>query len=117
FDKRLARGDNRGALFLQVIRRTVILLCLGWTLGGFPNWRLAAPYIGMIAGLGIFFTDNLAITKPMLWFRRILGGLIILGSIIWWGADFGYYNSDASGKYLRVPGVLPRIALCYFFAS
>ena len=69
FARRLGEGADKGKLFLQVIKRTVILIALG---------------IGLAA--------------------------------------FGYYLRDAhptpdNPKLLRFPGVLQRLALCYFFTS
>jgi len=60
FAKRLGRGDTRGQLFLNVVRRSVILFVLGLILAGFPKFNLGT---------------------------------------------------------IRIPGVLQRIAVCYFFAA
>jgi len=57
---RLARGEDQRKMFLQILRRTIILLTLGLFLNSFPYFNLAT---------------------------------------------------------LRIPGVLQRIALCYFFAA
>lgn len=59
-ESRLARGENQRKIFLQILRRTIILFALGLFLNGFPYFNLAT---------------------------------------------------------LRIPGVLQRIALCYFFAA
>ncbi|MDD5543621.1 MAG: DUF5009 domain-containing protein [Acidobacteriia bacterium] len=60
FARRQERGDGRGSLFLQVVKRTVIIFVLGLVLNGFP-----------------------------------------------------YYHFST----LRIPGVLQRIAVCYFIAA
>lgn len=66
FARRLAEGADKGKLFVQVVKRTLILIALGLVLAGFSYWLR--------------------------------------------------YDPD-SPKKLRFPGVLQRLALCYFFAS
>jgi len=60
FGRRIERGDNRRALFLKVVYRSVIIFLLGEFLAGFPYFHLST---------------------------------------------------------IRIPGVLQRIAVCYFFTS
>lgn len=116
FDKRIASGFSRLRLFEQVCRRTIILFLLGLFMYGFPDWRLIGPYILMIAGLGFLFADE----PPLGWpagglgrFRKVLGWALFVGGLIYFAADFRYFNERA----LRIPGVLQRIAVCYFIAS
>ncbi len=66
FARRLSEGAVKGKLFVQVIKRTLILIALGLFLAGFSYWLRHDP---------------------------------------------------ESPKKLRFPGVLQRLALCYFFAS
>src|SRR5690606_7988479 len=66
FARRLASGADKRALFIQIVRRTVILIGLGLIQAGLGYWLLHAP---------------------------------------------------DSPKKFRFPGVLQRIALCYFFAG
>ncbi len=120
FDKRLARGDDKLGLFAQVVRRTVILFALGKIMGGFPDWRLCAPYVLTIAGLGFLYAQEPVLRMPRggrAQLCKIAGAALLLLGVGWWIGDFGYFHSDRSGKWLRVPGVLPRIAICYFAAS
>lgn len=58
--KRLAAGESRSSIFIQVLKRSLILFGLGLLLNGFPHYNMAT---------------------------------------------------------IRIPGVLQRIALCYFFGS
>lgn len=116
FDRRLARGHSRLRLFEQVVRRTLIIFLLGLFLAGFPDWRLIGPYVLLIAGLSIVFLDE----PPLAWpsrpaerIRKAMGAAACVAAIVWFFADFGYFQESR----LRVPGVLQRIALCYFFAS
>jgi len=66
FARRLAEGGDKKALLIQLIRRTVILICLGLALQAL---------------------------------------------------SYGLLHSPDSPKKFRFPGVLQRIALCYFFAG
>lgn len=128
FDKRLKRGDSKLRLFEQVIRRTLILFFLGLILTGFPDFRLIMPYILGIAGLGFLFADEPPLGKPQT-SRGMINKAIALGcfvaAIAWFIKDFGYFNSPApedsfwwkAEKMIRIPGVLQRIALCYFFTA
>ncbi|MBN1900194.1 DUF5009 domain-containing protein [Candidatus Sumerlaeota bacterium] len=132
FEKRLLRGDGRLGLFLHVCQRTIVLFLLGLILAGFPSssltdwnrWRIILPYIIFITGVEMMFlkeplfdpgkTQKEKIIKITSW---ILMAIAILYFIV----DFDYFqtflfNKDR-GLTLRVPGVLQRIALCYFFAS
>ncbi len=118
FDKRVAAGFSRLRLFEQVIRRTIILICLGLILHSFPRWRLMAPYIGMVAGLGFLFADEPPFGWPsggMTRLRKAIGWVLAVGAVVYFVVDFGHFQT--SEPILRVPGVLQRIGLCYFFAS
>ena len=134
FDRRRAAGASRVRLFEHVVRRSLIIFALGLILAGFPYWpqlagffgvappwnwqawRLILPYIAVIVGLAVLFIDE----PPLAWpasaagrGRKIFAGLLVLGAAIYFTADFGYFQEQK----LRVPGVLQRIAICYFFVS
>jgi len=132
FDKRLAQGQSKLRLFEHVCKRTIVLYALGMLLGAFPysnprdvgRWRLIIPYAGLVAGLEFLFADDppfsLGKTEKEK-IRKIIGWILFLGSIIYFILDFHHFqtfvmNKD-TGATIRIPGVLPRIALCYLFAS
>lgn len=135
FDKRIAGGFSRVRLFEQVVRRTIILFCLGLILGGFPNFRLIMPYLLMIVGLDFLFRDEPIVgggTTPSARRNKMIAWGVIAASVLWFVIDFGHFNgpvrkasfgnlfplsNDVGGGILRVPGVLQRIALAYFFGS
>jgi predicted acyltransferase len=122
FDKRLARGDNRVRLMEGVLRRTIILFCLGLIMYGFPNFRLIAPYILLIVGLILLFRTEPAFTlgrTPEERINKAIGWALTLAAIVWWIWDFSYFQTKHPSPVgvLRVPGVLQRIALCYLAAS
>mgnify|MGYP006278113509 CR=1 FL=1 len=132
FDKRIAKGQSRLRLFEQVCRRTIILFLLGLILAGLPwgsfldwsRWRLIFPYIGFIIGLGFLFADEPPLapgkTKAAK-IRKIIGGFFLIGSTAWFLVDLPYFQNyqtnERAGLLIRVPGVLQRIAICYFFTS
>jgi len=117
FDRRIAAGADRLRLFEHVVRRSLMLLLLGLTMYGFPDWRLIAPFVMAITGLALIFRDE----PPLGWpaeppgarVRKAIGWFILIAAIVYFAADFGYFQESR----LRVVGVLQRIALCYFFAS
>jgi len=116
FKKRRSLGQSRVRIFEQVCRRTIILFLLGLVLAGYPRWRLIAPYIGIIAGLGFLFSSEPPFslgktTSEMI--LKIIGWILLLGSLSAFICDFQYFQESR----IRIPGVLQRIALCYFFAS
>jgi predicted acyltransferase len=135
FDRRLKQKGGKMRLFEQVCRRTTIIFLLGMILTGFPNFRLIGPYLLMIAGLGFLFAN-----EPIMGWgnddkskrNKLLGWGVLVGSILWFLLDFGHFqgpvrssswgamfplSNDIGGGIIRIPGVLQRIALCYFFAS
>ena len=136
FDRRIKRGDSRLRLFEQVVRRTIIIFLLGLILGGFPNFRLIMPYILVVAGLGFLFNDEPILDigrEPRVRRNKLIAiGCFAVG-VLWFLFDFRHFQSPVisfsfssifplsneveGGKVLRVPGVLQRIAFCYFFAS
>jgi predicted acyltransferase len=116
FRRRLEQGYSRAALLVQVVRRTLILLALGLAMNGFPDLRLIAPYLLAIIGIAL-----LAASKPpeglspasRAGARRLTGAVILAAGAVWFALDFGYFQQSG----LRVPGVLQRIAVCYFLAA
>jgi predicted acyltransferase len=116
FDKRMAKGQSRLRLFEHVVRRAVILICLGLTMYALPDVRLAAPYIILIIALSFLYADE----PPFGWgqtqgaqIRKVLGWALLAIAIAYFFVDFGHFDE----KKLRVPGVLQRIGLVYFLAS
>ncbi len=109
FRKRLTGPADRGRLYAQIARRTLILFLLGLTMYSFPNWRLMGPYVLGIIGLSLFFQDRPAGYPGRFWPMTIVGAGVLLGAIVYFGVDFAYFQEKA----LRVPGVLQRIAVCY----
>ena len=118
FEKRLAKGQNKIRIFEQVCRRSIILFLLGLILAGFPRWRLIAPYIAFIIGLGFLFAD-----EPPFGFgktvkaniMKIIAWILLIGSIVYFIIDFQHFQTDK--PIIRIPGVLQRIAVCYFITA
>ncbi|MGF1572312.1 MAG: acyltransferase family protein [Sumerlaeia bacterium] len=128
FDKRLASGFSRLRLFEGVVRRTLMLFFLGMILGSFPNLRLITPYIMLIAGLSFLFANEPPFGKPetpSAVRNKVIGGVLLVVSLGWMLLDVGYFTTAfpkdyiwfMAEKYIRIPGVLQRIAVCYFVAS
>lgn len=129
FDRRIAAGAGRLGLFEQVIRRTVILFVLGMILNGyltcFPTWaalakpagwKIMGPFVAVVVGLALMFADQRPFCRPHgTWpaVRKVGGWLLTIGAI----AVFAIYFDAFRESRIRVPGVLQRIALCYFFTS
>jgi predicted acyltransferase len=130
FDKRIARGQSKVRLFEQVCKRTIILFLLGLILAGFPRksicdwgrWRLIAPYIGFITGLYFLFAHDPIFgsgKNQKEKFSKIVAWICLIGSLLYFILDFNYFQTflTSSKATIRIPGVLQRIAICYFFAS
>lgn len=105
FSRRAAQGAATGQLLFQVARRSVILVCLGLFMYGFPDWRLIGPFVLVIAGLGMAGGGSTA--------RQVIGWILAAAGAAYFALDFGYFEASR----LRVPGVLQRIGVCYFGAS
>ena len=116
FRRRLSEGQQRARLFAQVVRRTIIIFLLGLIMGGFPDSRLISPYVAIIVGLILLYAD-----EPVLGFgepgvsrvRKVIAWCLLVGAVAFFVIDFGHFQES----HLRVPGVLQRIAICYFVAS
>ncbi len=125
FDRRSAEGAGRSRLLGHVIRRTLILFGLGMIMYSFPDWRLMAPYILTIAGLWLLFRQEPPLSWPTESSSRLfkLVAWTLLGSaVVWFAADFAYFQwphppATPQTAPLRVPGVLQRIAVCYFLVA
>lgn len=128
FDKRLKSGFSKVRLFEQVVRRTLILFFLGLLLTTYPHIRLMMPWLFGILCLGFLFADEPPLGKPTTKKskrNKILAIVFGLIAYIWFWNDLYIFISPRPSdsfwwmydKYVRVPGVLQRIALCYFAAS
>lgn len=116
FRRRLEQPGARAAVLAQVVRRTLILFLLGLVMAGFPDFRLIGPYLLATAGLVLLFWDEPVLkfdASPGAIVRKVLGCTLIAGSVAFFAYDFSYFTE----KHLRIPGVLQRIAVCYFCAS
>ncbi|HOJ73438.1 MAG TPA: DUF5009 domain-containing protein [Phycisphaerae bacterium] len=125
FDKRLAEGFSRLRLFEHVVRRTIMLFGLGLILQSFPDWRLMAPYILVIAGLAFLFRNE----PPLGWpssssarRNKIIAWTLLAAAVIWFVVNFPYFQlphppATPKNAPMRIPGVLQRIAVCYLLAS
>ncbi len=133
FDKRLAQGVSRRALMGHVICRAIVLFLLGLILAGFPNFRLITPYILGIIGLEILLErPSRKPGEPVGWLLPIAVACLVI-AVGWFVIDFRYFHSPTTrsswsdffplapdpekGSYLRIPGVLQRIAMCYVVAA
>ncbi|MDZ7291122.1 MAG: DUF5009 domain-containing protein [candidate division KSB1 bacterium] len=129
FSKRIARGDSRSKLFVQVIRRSLIIFGFGWLMHGYPYYHLSTNHL--VAGTLkqhiifplYFLAFSIAIVmsfaespddgdgRKKSFVRVVRWAIIIIGlGLLIFGIPY-----DLST--FRIPGVLQRIALCYFFAS
>ncbi|MCP4593308.1 MAG: DUF5009 domain-containing protein [bacterium] len=116
FGKRAAQRQGTALRVAHVLRRTVVLFLLGLIMGGFTNWRLIGPYVLVIVGLGFLFADEPVLSWPSagrIRARKAVAGLALVGGVLWFVLDFAWFQESS----IRVPGVLQRIALCYFIAS
>jgi predicted acyltransferase len=114
--RRLAQGNDRRRLFAQVVRRTIILFLLGLIMYGFPDFRLIGPYILVIVGLSALYADEPLFRlgdSGLARVRKIGAWVVLVAAVVYFAVDFGHFQET----HLRVPGVLQRIAVCYFFAS
>jgi len=133
FDKRIAQGVSRRALMGHVVCRALVLFLLGLILAGFPNFRLITPYILGIIGVEILLERPARKPgAPVGYLLPLAIGCLIVAAG-WFTFDFSYFHSPTTrsswadlfplapdpkqGSYLRVPGVLQRIALCYVAAA
>jgi predicted acyltransferase len=120
FKRRSTGGQIQ--LLGQVARRTIILFLLGLIMAGFPNWRLIGPYLMVIVGLGLLFWDEPVLSlgaDGAIAARKIVAGVLLVAAVVYFVWDFSYFQAihPPAKAPIRVPGVLQRIALCYFFAS
>ncbi|MCB9849628.1 MAG: DUF5009 domain-containing protein [Phycisphaerales bacterium] len=114
--KRRDSGAPKLLLMAHVVRRSVILFLVGLSMGGFPDFRLIGPFLLVIAGLQLLFPDKPNVEQSAsstARAKKLVGLAMLVGGVIFFAIDFGYFHA----KGLRVPGVLQRIAACYFLAS
>ncbi|MCE5310838.1 MAG: DUF5009 domain-containing protein [Acidobacteriales bacterium] len=92
FSKRLERGDSRKDLYWHILRRTVILILLGWVMSG---W------------LGLNFPLRITGVLPRIALSYLIAALIVMGTgvrgqILWTvGILLGYWAAMA---WIPVPG-------------
>ena len=79
FGKRLARGDSRRDLLLHVVRRSAILVAVGFLLGGFPRFDLSSIRIlGVLQRIGIVYL----FAAPAYLFLRPRGRWILTAALL-----------------------------------
>lgn len=125
FPKRLAQGDSRGQLFGHVARRAAALMLLGhwgstwtgifWTNLESVSLGAVLLRIGFLAGMMGAVVLLAGTTYSGRWWSIFGSGvaLFVVGMVLVGFAD--PLLSRLAG--LRIPGVLVRIAWCYFLAS
>ncbi len=116
FDKRIGAGADRWRMFAHVVRRSAILIILGFSIGAFSGgkWWNMTSYAMMLAGFWFVFSR-----EPLFSFgetaadkrNKLLGWGLLGGGVILFLASLGEFGSQ------RIPGVLQRIAWCYFGVS
>lgn len=114
--KRLALGADRFVLLGQILRRSLILFLLGLIMYGFPDWRLIWPYVAGVIGLTALYWHEPAWrfgTDARRGVVKTLALALLLAAIAGFVLDLAYFDESR----LRVPGVLQRIAVCYFAAG
>ncbi|GJM24105.1 MAG: membrane protein [Phycisphaerae bacterium] len=114
--KRRTSDASRWSMLGHIVIRSLTLFLLGLSMYGFPNFRLIGPYILLIAGMQLAFPNRSSKKQYPVRHDRlmpIIGGTLLAAGAIFLILDWAYFRSTG----LRVPGVLQRIALCYFFAS
>lgn len=129
FHQRRMHGQSRGLLLLHAGRRSILLFVLGLLLAGvkvgyingrsadeISHWVVIVPYVLTLVALGILWPSEGRIARDGWQQHRrpalLSGGLLVATLLITWSSWDGFQESA-----LRVPGVLQRIALCYFIAS
>lgn len=137
--RRTAVTPDRSAVWIQIVRRSVLIFLLGLFMAAFPDFRLlnkvragtteaswvlvalslfrlALPYILAITGIAMVTSAGARQAAPHTsagGVRRISGWALLALALAAFVFDFAYFRETG----LRIPGVLQRIALCYFFAA
>lgn len=122
FDRRLREGASRLGLFAQVFRRSTILVILGFSLGAIrgPKWWDLVSYALILAGLAMLYSERAggivqaqreARDRVLAWLLAAGGALALLIGVVLFLSPLSEFGGQ------RVPGVLQRIAACYFGAS
>jgi predicted acyltransferase len=113
-NKRKERGDNQWQLLRQIMRRSITIFLLGLCLAGFPYFdRFGLMFIAGTA-LALWMTQPKWQDDPgePINHRCDRYALLTIGLVLVAGS---FYSFDTSN--LRIPGVLQRIAVVYFFAA
>jgi predicted acyltransferase len=138
-EKRLMRGEDRKILGLHIFQRSITIFLLGEFMSGFPFMNIQPMiaagssywYIGLL--LLFSFSYNLSIIiilymifpliekilfnhdkRESLIRKKLFSFLTILVLLV---AAFPFIFPDHGLSNIRIPGVLQRIAVVYFFAS
>ncbi len=116
FDRRAQSGADKGRLIAHAFRRSLILMLLGFFVGAFGNlkwWNMAA-YVMIFAGLTLVYSSEplLSLGKTDIEKAKKIGGWTLLAA----GVITFYASLEQFGSQ-RIPGVLQRIAWCYFAAT
>jgi predicted acyltransferase len=117
FDRRLSRGDSRTELFVHVVRRSAVLFLLGLILAGFPRTKIVYNLVrlALLIGVGaalLALCDSL-LARGFIRSRISLEVIKTLVMLLFLCLVLSKYSLET----MRIPGVLQRIAVCYFFAS
>ena len=116
FQRRLTEPRARSRLFVQVVRRTLILFLLGLIMAGFPDFRLIGPQVLAVGGVAMLTAERPLISLgriPVTHVQKLVGAAVLAGAAIYFTVDVDHFHAQKQ----RVPGVLQRIAVCYFIAS
>ncbi len=116
FDRRMQAGADRLRLIAHAFRRSLILILLGFSIGAFSGgkWWNMTSYAMIIAGLYFVYSS-----EPLLSLGRtqreklnkLTGWALLIAGVIVFIASLGQFGDQ------RIPGVLQRIAWCYFGVS
>ncbi len=116
FDRRRESGSDKIRLIAHAFRRSLILVLLGFFLGAFSGskWWNMASYTMIIIGISLVYSH-----EPILSLgrstrkkaKKIAGWSLLAAGVVLFIATLEQFGGQ------RIPGVLQRIAWCYFAAT